>query len=74
MLRSYGLIFAAVTLRIWLPLLIIAHEGQFLPAYRWVAWVSWVPNLLFVEWVIRRGWRPRYVLPTAFAPEHNVSY
>jgi len=66
MLRSYGMIFAAVTLRIWLPLLIIAHQGEFLPAYRWVAWLSWVPNVLLVEWVIRRGWRPAYVAPDAF--------
>jgi len=67
MLRSYALIFGAVTLRIWLPILIIAYQGQFLPAYRWVAWLSWVPNLLFVEWRIRRGWRPAYVLRDAFA-------
>jgi uncharacterized membrane protein len=69
MLRSYGLIFGAVTLRIWLPFLIIAYQGQFLPAYQWVAWVSWVPNALFVEWIIRRGWRPASVLPARFAPE-----
>ena len=67
MLRSYSLIFAAVTLRIWLPLLIIAYQGQFLPAYRWVAWVSWVPNLLFIEYWIRRGWRPVSALPERFA-------
>jgi uncharacterized membrane protein YozB (DUF420 family) len=66
MLRSYALIFAAVTLRIWMPILIIAHQGQFLPAYRWVAWLSWVPNALFAEWIIRRGWRPAYVLPDSF--------
>jgi uncharacterized membrane protein len=58
MLRSYALIFGAVTLRIWLPLLIMAHGGEFLPAYRWVAWLSWVPNILWAEWTIRRGWRP----------------
>lgn len=67
MLRSYALIFAAVTLRIWLPLLIIAYQGDFLPAYRWVAWVSWVPNALFVEWIIRRGWRPVFAAPEGFA-------
>jgi uncharacterized membrane protein len=67
MLRSYGLIFAAVTLRIWQPLLMVAYQGEFLPAYRWVAWVSWVPNALFVEWIIRRGWRPSYVLREGFA-------
>ena len=60
MLRSYSLIFGAVTLRIWLPILIIAHQGEFLPAYRWVAWLAWVPNILWAEWRIRRGWRPAY--------------
>ena len=67
MLRSYALIFGAVTLRIWLPLLIIAYGGQFLPAYGWVAWLSWVPNALFVEWTIRRGWKPRAMLPEGYA-------
>ena len=62
MLRSYALIFAAVTLRIWLPILIIAYQGAFIPAYRWVAWVSWVPNILWAEWIIRRGWRPTFEL------------
>lgn len=66
MLRSYGLIFGAVTLRIWMPILIVAHQGQFLPAYRWVAWLSWVPNMLFVEWIIRRGWQPAFVLRDGF--------
>ena len=65
--RSYALIFGAVTLRIWLPLLIMAYGGQFLPAYRWVAWISWVPNVLLVEWMIRRGWRPRAMLPEGYA-------
>ena len=60
MLRSYALIFAAVTLRIWLPLLIIAYQGEFLPAYRWVAWLAWVPNIIWAEWKIRRGWRPAF--------------
>ena len=67
MLRSYSLIFGAVTLRIWLPLLIMAYGGQFVPAYRWVAWISWVPNILFIEWTIRRGWKPRAMLPEGYA-------
>jgi hypothetical protein len=53
MLRSYALIFAAVTLRIELPLLIMAL-GEFTPAYQVVAWLSWVPNLLWAEWYVRR--------------------
>jgi uncharacterized membrane protein len=53
MLRSYALIFAAVTLRIELPLLIMAF-GEFTPAYQVVAWLSWGPNLLWAEWYVRR--------------------
>lgn len=55
MIRSYSLVFGAATLRIWLPLLITSYRGDFLPAYRIVAWVSWVPNILFAEWYVRRG-------------------
>ena len=53
MLRSYALIFAAVMLRIELPLLIMAF-GDFTPAYRVVSWLCWVPNLLWAEWYVRR--------------------
>ena len=62
MTRSYACIFGAVTLRLWLPLLIVANGGEFLPAYRWVAWLAWAPNLAFVEWTIRRG-RARRLTP-----------
>ena len=54
MLRSYALVFAAVTLRIELPLLTMAF-GDFTPAYQVVAWLCWVPNALWAEWYIRRG-------------------
>jgi hypothetical protein len=67
MLRSYGFIFAAVTLRLWMPALtVLVYQGQFVPAYRWAAWLAWVPNALFVEWIIRRGWRPVFVLRDDF--------
>lgn len=55
MIRSYAMIFAAVTLRLQLPLLGIYFQG-FDAAYAIVAWSCWVPNLLFAEWVVRR-WR-----------------
>jgi len=54
MLRSYALIFAAVTLRIELPLL-ISYFDDFLAAYRVVAWLCWVPNLLAIELYLRRA-------------------
>ena len=53
MIRSYALVFAAVTLRIELPLLVMAF-GDFTPAYQVVSWLSWVPNILWAEWYVRR--------------------
>ncbi|MFD2101591.1 DUF2306 domain-containing protein [Flagellimonas iocasae] len=55
MIYSYAACFAAVTLRIWLPLLTIAL-GEFLVAYKIVAWLCWVPNMIFAHlWVRRKG-------------------
>lgn len=54
MLRSFVLIFAAVTLRIELPLLVAGFDGDFTPAYRIVSWLCWVPNLIWGEWWLAR--------------------
>ena len=54
MIRSFALIFAGVTLRVELPLLVAAHGGAFAPAYQWVAWLCWVPNLWWAERYVRR--------------------
>ena len=43
------------TLRIELPLLIIVAGLSFPAAYTLVAWISWVPNWLAVEWWLRKG-------------------
>jgi Predicted membrane protein (DUF2306) len=45
MIYSYAACFAAVTLRLWLPLLGMLF-GDFIIAYSIVAWLCWVPNLL----------------------------
>ena len=50
MIRSFALTFAAVTLRIYLPVAIIQNQGDFpLDAYRAIAWLAWVPNLIVAE-------------------------
>ena len=55
MIYSYAACFAAVTLRIWLPLLQLTF-GEFLIAYKIVAWLCWVPNLIFAHfWVRKKG-------------------
>ncbi|HEX7152427.1 MAG TPA: DUF2306 domain-containing protein [Thermoanaerobaculia bacterium] len=50
MVRSYALMFAAVALRLELPLL-SSYLG-FLDAYRVVSWLCWIPNLMMAEAVI----------------------
>ena len=55
MIYSYAACFAAVTLRIWLPLL-TASFGSFIIAYKIVAWLCWVPNMIFAYfWVRKKG-------------------
>jgi uncharacterized membrane protein len=57
MLRSFGAIYAGVTLRLWLSVLATVL-GEFDLAYSLVPFLAWVPNLLVVEWVLAgSGWR-----------------
>ena len=52
MIRNYALTFAGVTLRLWL--LVFGWLGiDFVEAYILVAWLSWVPNLVFAEWMVK---------------------
>ena len=53
MIYSYAACLAAVTLRIYLPLLSFAF-GDFIKAYLVVAWVSWVPNLVVAFYINKR--------------------
>lgn len=47
MTRNYALTFAAVTLRIYLPLSILLFGFEhFNTYYQVIAWISWIPNLL----------------------------
>jgi uncharacterized membrane protein len=56
MIRSYALTAAAITLRIYLPLLPLTGIS-FLISYRIVAWMCWIPNLIFAEWLCRQQTR-----------------
>lgn len=60
MIRSFALTFAAVTLRIYLPVAIIQNQGEFpLDAYRAIAWLAWAPNLIVAELFIATLRKPR---------------
>lgn len=54
MIYSYAACFAAVTLRIWLPLL-TSFLGNFITAYTIVAWLSWIPNLFVANLIVKRN-------------------
>lgn len=53
MMRSFALIFAAVTLRFQIPLAVVSGL-PFDDTYPIIAWLCWVPNLLVAEWMLRR--------------------
>ncbi|MCS3794964.1 DUF2306 domain-containing protein [Niastella sp. OAS944] len=54
MIRSYALTLSALTLRAWKWLLIALFHLRPLNAYMIVAWLGFVPNLIFAEWLIRQ--------------------
>ncbi|MGD9529667.1 DUF2306 domain-containing protein [Pseudonocardia sp.] len=53
MLRTFAMTYAAVTLRLWL-LVLIPLLGGFAAAYVLVPFLCWVPNLAVAELVLRR--------------------
>jgi uncharacterized membrane protein len=52
MIRSYALTAAAITLRIYLPLVFVFH-WPFAVAYPAIAWLCWVPNVVAAELYLR---------------------
>lgn len=52
MIRNFALAFAAVTLRLYLPVAAVSGV-EFATAYAVIAWACWVPNLLLAEWLVR---------------------
>ena len=64
MVRSFALTFAAVTLRIYLPVAVFAFGFEFDNAYRAIAWLCWVPNAIAAELYLRRQRSPLRVSAT----------
>lgn len=55
MLRAYAMVATAITLRLMLPASALLGL-DFLPAYRAIAWQSWMMNLAIVEIHLPRKW------------------
>ena len=53
MTYSFAACFAAVTLRIWLPIL-TAFTDDFVIAYKIVAWLCWVPNIIVARYMVKK--------------------
>jgi len=49
MLRNFALTFAAVTLRLQIPIALVALEVSFETAYPFIAWLCWLPNIVLME-------------------------
>ena len=55
MIRSFALTFAAVTLRLQVPIWVLSLGTDYTGVLPIIAWTCWVPNLIIAEWLIRRG-------------------
>jgi uncharacterized membrane protein len=59
MIRSFAMTFAAVTLRLYLPIPPMFLHMSFIDGYRAIAWFCWTSNLvvaeLFLNWAVLRG-------------------
>ena len=54
MIRSYSLALSAITLRAWKVVLVLLFQPKPMDAYRIVAWLGWVLNLVIAEIIILR--------------------
>jgi uncharacterized membrane protein len=60
MIRSYALTLSAISLRAWKVLIIYSFHPGPMDAYRIVAWLGWVGNLLLAEYIIAsKGTQPK---------------
>jgi uncharacterized membrane protein len=61
MVRNFALTLAAVSLRVWLPLSMMAGV-PFPTAYAVIAWACWLPNLVVAEFWLNRRPSPKLFL------------
>lgn len=61
MIRSFALTFAAVTLRLYLPIAQLP-PSEFDAAYRAISFLCWLPSLVVAEVYLRRKRRARTTL------------
>lgn len=55
MWRSFALTLSAITLRFWKVILVWLFQPAPMDVYQIVAWLGWIPNLLLIEFLIRKN-------------------
>ena len=71
MIYSYAVCFSAVTLRIYLPLLILLFN-DFIKAYLIVAWLCWIPNIIVAYFIVKKI-QMKNNFPNVVLPQVNFS-
>jgi uncharacterized membrane protein len=69
MIRSFALTFAAVTLRLWVPILSHGFDVDYETTIIVTAWLSWVPNILVAEFIINK----KKLFNTVFAVKKSTT-
>ena len=58
MMRSYALALSALTLRAWKVIIVYLFQPAPMDVYQIIAWLGFVPNLIFVEWYSYKNQKP----------------
>lgn len=54
MWRSFALTLSAITLRMWKVVIVYFFQPAPMDVYQIVAWLGWIPNILLIEFLIRK--------------------
>lgn len=54
MWRSFALTLSAITLRMWKVIIVYLFHPNPMDVYQIIAWMGWVPNILIIEYLIRK--------------------
>lgn len=54
MWRSFALTVSAITLRMWKVIIVYLFHPHPMDVYQIIAWLGWIPNILFIEYLIAR--------------------
>lgn len=54
MWRSFALTLSAITLRMWKVIIVYFFHPNPMDVYQIIAWLGWIPNLLFIEYLITK--------------------